>query len=236
MNELKIRWIGQSGYILSDKNNTIYLDPYLSDSVNRVAGRPRMIEAPISAGDIKADAFICTHNHLDHLDIDLIGQMDNKDNISFLAPADCRETLAKLGVNKYIPFDLGAKVKMGNFELEAVYANHTVPAIGVVVTYGGYRMYFTGDTFYDSRLEKVKCDILFVCINGKLGNMDVKEAVSLTEKIKPQTGIPNHYGMFESNTEDPHKYTDNVKNGFIMEFNKAYTLTELIRRENKNEI
>ena len=68
MNNFKIRWIGQSGYILSDENTTIYLDPYLSDCVNRVAGRERMVPAPVSAQDIKADAFICTHNHLDHTD------------------------------------------------------------------------------------------------------------------------------------------------------------------------
>ena len=230
MNNFKIRWIGQSGYILSDENTTIYLDPYLSDCVNRVAGRERMVPAPVAAQDIKADAFICTHNHLDHVDVDLIEEM-NTDGIDFYAPTDCKETLENLGVKGYNAFDMGSTVKIGNFEAEAVYADHTVPAIGVVVTYGENRLYFTGDTFYNEKLENVKCDILFVCINGKLGNMDVKEAVKLTEKIQPETGVPNHYGMFESNTEDPHKYTDNIQNGFIMEFNKEYSVSELLNRK-----
>ena len=230
MNNFKIRWIGQSGYILSDGKTTIYLDPYLSDCVNRVAGRERMVPAPISAQDIKADAFICTHNHLDHVDVDLIDDM-NTDGIDFYAPFDCKETLYSLGVKKYIPFDLGAKAKIGDFEIEAVYADHTVPAIGVVITYENNRLYFTGDTFYNAKLLNVRCDILFVCINGKLGNMDVSEAVQLTREIKPKTGVPNHYGMFESNTEDPHKYTDNLTNGFIMEFDTDYTLDELLRKE-----
>ena len=101
MNTLKIRWIGQSGYILSDENTTIYLDPYLSDCVNRVAGRERMVAAPVSARDIKADAFICTHNHLDHVDVDLIEETDTE-GIDFYAPSDCRETLLKLGVKSYV--------------------------------------------------------------------------------------------------------------------------------------
>ena len=227
---MNIKWIGQSGYILSDENTTIYLDPYLSDCVNRVAGRERMVPAPVSARDIKADAFICTHNHLDHVDVDLIEETDTE-GIDFYAPSDCRETLLKLGVKSYIPFDCDTKAKIGNFEIEAVYADHTVPAIGVVVTYGENRLYFTGDTFYNEKLESVKCDILFVCINGKLGNMDVNEAVKLTKKIQPKTGVPNHYGMFESNTEDPHKYTDNIQNGFIMEFNKEYSVSELLNRK-----
>ena len=91
MNNFRIRWIGQSGYILNDENTTIYLDPYLSDCVNRVAGRERMVGAPVSAKDIKADAFICTHNHLDHVDVDLIEEM-NTDGIDFYAPTDCEET------------------------------------------------------------------------------------------------------------------------------------------------
>lgn len=220
---MNIKWIGQSGYILNDETTTIYLDPYLSDAVNRVAGRERMVPAPVTAQDIKADAIICTHNHLDHLDVDLIDEM-NTDGIAFYAPSDCKETLLKLGVKQYIPFDCGAETQIGNFKISAVYAKHTVPAIGIVVTNGDSSLYFTGDTFYDERLNKIQCDVLFVCINGKLGNMDVNDAVRLTKEINPKTGIPNHYGMFESNTEDPHKYTSNIDNGFIMEFNRIYTV------------
>lgn len=233
---MRIKWIGQSGYVLDDGKNVIYIDPYLSDCVNRVAGRGRMVDAPVSATDIDADAVICTHNHLDHLDIDLIGEMDTQ-NVDFYAPSDCRGTLTELGVKNYNEFDCGTHIKIGDFELEAVYADHTVPSVGVVVTYNGTRMYFTGDTVYNERLEAVRCDILFVCINGKLGNMDVDEAVKLTGKIKPITGIPNHYGMFASNTENPYKYTDGVPNGFIMEFNREYSIYELLeRKENENEV
>ena len=59
--------------------------------------------------------------------------------------------------------------------------------------------------------------------------MNVEEAVSLTKMIKPKTGIPNHYGMFESNTENPLKYTDNIDCGFIMDFDREYEIKELIK-------
>ena len=219
MNNLKIRWIGQSGYILSDDDTTIYIDPYLSDCVNRVAGRERMVPAPVSARDIKADAFICTHNHLDHVDVDLIEEM-NTDGIDFYAPTDCKETLENLGVKGYNAFDEGSTVKIGDFECSAVYADHTVPAIGVVVKHSGNTLYFTSDTLYNEKLAKVKCDILFICINGKLGNMNVDEAIKITKMISPKTAVPNHYDMFESNSEDPRKFK--VENSFVMEHNKEY--------------
>lgn len=217
---MKIKWIGQSGYILSDEATTICIDPYLSDCVNRIANRPRMRKVPLNPKDLKADAVICTHNHLDHIDIDAIPQMDK--SITFYAPTDCKQQLSELGVTNYLPFDEDASYNIGAFKITAVFAGHTVPAVGVIVEYDGEKLYFSGDTYYNEKLEKIECDYMFICINGKLGNMNVDEAVKLTNTIKPKIAIPNHYDMFESNSENPHKFTDNVENGFIMEFNKDY--------------
>lgn len=218
---MKIKWLGQSGYLLSDGKTTICIDPYLSDAVNRIAGRPRMEGIPIRPEDLRADAVICTHNHVDHLDPDAIPRM-HKEQITFYAPSDCAQALKELGVTQYVPFDEGAEAIVGGFLLEAVFADHTVPAIGVVVTYEGKRLYFTGDTYYNPRLAKVTCDLLFVCINGKLGNMNVSEAIRLTQEIKPKLAIPNHYSMFASNTEDPERFA--VPNRFVMEFDKDYEI------------
>lgn len=218
---MKIKWLGQSGYLLSDGETAICIDPYLSDVVNRIAGRPRMVDAPIRPEDLRADVVICTHNHVDHVDLDAIPRM-HKAQMTFCAPSDCAQTLEDLGVTRYVPFDEGAQAAAGGFLLEAVFADHTVPAIGVVITYEGKRLYFTGDTCYNPRLAKVGCDLLFVCINGKLGNMSVEEAVKLTNEIKPKLAIPNHYGMFASNTEDPERFA--VPNRLIMEFNQNYEI------------
>ena len=55
-----VRFLGQSGYLLKTANSEIIIDPYLSDSVNRVAGRPRTLPVPIDPKDIRCDAVICT--------------------------------------------------------------------------------------------------------------------------------------------------------------------------------
>ena len=215
---LKIKWIGQAGYILSDGVTTICIDPYLSDVVNRVANRPRAVPAPLLPEELKADVVICTHNHLDHTDIDAIPYMDK--NIQFFAPDDCKKTLMELGVINYNEFNEGKTVKFGNFEFTAVFADHTVSAVGVVLKHSGNTLYFTSDTLYNEKLAQIKCDILFICINGKLGNMNVKEAAKITKQISPETAVPNHYDMFESNSENPKNFK--VSNRFIMELNKYY--------------
>lgn len=230
MNGLKIRWIGQSGYILYDGKTEICIDPYLSNVVDRIAGRGRMVKAPLLPEELKSDVVVCTHNHLDHVDIDAIPLMDKK-NMLFLAPTDAKEQLTECGVTKYEPFDEGKAFKTGDFELKAVFADHSVPAVGVIVKHSGITMYFSGDTEYNKKLEDLKeysIDIMFICINGKLGNMNVDDAVKLTKIINPKVAIPTHYGMFESNTENPENYTSGLKCGFIMEHNKEYTVSEVI--------
>ena len=228
---LTIKWIGQSGYILNDGITEICIDPYLSSVVDRIAKRGRMVEAPFLPEELKSDVIICTHNHLDHVDIDAIPLM-NKENMVFLAPADAKPQLTDCGVVNYKEFNEGMKYSFGKFELCAVFADHSVPAVGVIVKHGGITMYFSGDTEYNKKLEKLKeynIDIMFVCINGKLGNMSVDEAVQLTKIIKPKIGVPTHYGMFESNTENPLKYTSKLDCGFIMEYNKEYDAGEVLK-------
>ncbi len=219
---LKIRWLGQSGYILTDGRNTICIDPYLSDIVNQIANRPRTREVPILPQDLNCDAVICTHNHLDHIDIDSIPLMNK--SINFFAPGDCEKVLNELGVAKYNKFDEGTSYIIGAFKITAVFADHTVPAIGLIVEYNGEKLYFSGDTFYNEKLKNLECDYMFICINGKLGNMNVDEAIKLTGEINPKLAIPNHYDMFESNSENPENFK--VKNRFIMEFNREYEVID----------
>lgn len=232
MRGLTIRWIGQSGYLLSDGETEICIDPYLSNVVDRVAGRGRMVQAPFPPEALTSDVVICTHDHLDHVDIDAIPRM-HKEKMLFLAPTHAHKTLTKCGVAHPIPFDEGAVYDAGAFRMSAVFAHHTVPAIGVIVEHGGRALYFSGDTEYHERLTALAerhVDIMFICINGRLGNMNVDEAVRLTEILCPRVGVPTHYGMFESNTEDPEKYLSRVASGFEMKYNTEYSIEEVLRR------
>lgn len=226
---MKIIWIGQSGYKLGDGHTRILIDPYLSDVVNKVANRPRMVEAPFSAKDFQGDAVVCTHDHLDHLDVEAVPDFDP--NITIIAPPSCEKRLKELGREKIKILQTGESVSVGDFTLTAVPAFHTIEAMGILLKWKEYKLYFTSDTLYDRRLEemkKFKPDILFICINGKLGNMNVDEAVRITKAVSPRVGVPTHYGMFASNTEDPKKYTSQIQNSFEMQYNQAYEITEIL--------
>ena len=220
---MKIRPLGQSGYIVKTANTEIIIDPYLSDSVNRVAGRPRLLPMPIDPADIFCDAVICTHDHLDHLDPDTVAHIN--ENQLFITTAEGKEKLISLGKTNVKALSMGETLKIGDITLTAVFADHTVEAFGLIVNAENKTLYFSGDTLFNERLFEIseyKPDATFICINGRLGNMNVNEALTIAKKIGAKTNIPNHYDMFASNSENPHLFADNIDGGFIMEFNEEY--------------
>ena len=222
---MTIRPLGQSGYVLKTKNSEIIIDPYLSDSVNRVAGIPRLLPLPISPADICCDAVICTHDHLDHLDPDTVAEI--KPEQLFITTNEGKEKLKGFGKESVIVINEGESISLGDFEITAVFADHTVEAFGLIVRAEGKTLYFSGDTLYNEKLFDIadhRPDVAFICINGRLGNMSASEALVAAERIGAKVNIPNHYDMFASNSEDPRLFADNIGGGFIMEFNKSYVL------------
>ncbi|WP_395027527.1 MBL fold metallo-hydrolase [Robinsoniella sp.] len=235
---MQIKWLGQAGYELKEGNCTILLDPYFSDLVEKEEGLKRLVPAPAACKDVKADVILYTHDHIDHLDSDLVRAMDKGSTI-FAGPGSGYEILKACGVpeNNIRCMKRGDHFQHGVFDLEAVFAEHTPDSQGSVLHYHGREYYFTGDSLltpevgYYADKELIKADVIFVCINGKLGNMSVEEAITLTKRVQAETGVPNHYGMFAENTEDPQKYINGMKDSscrtVVMEKGRAYNLEKL---------
>ena len=223
-----IRTLGQSGYIIKSGKTEIVLDPYLSDSVNRIAGRPRALPVPVEPSALTPDAVICTHNHLDHLDPDTVTLMS--DSQFFITTAEGKEKLFSLGKNNVRALAVGESIAVGDITVTAVFADHTAEAFGVILEAEGMTLYFSGDTLYNKKLFDIsayKPDVTFICINGRLGNMNVDEALDTAKTIGAPTNVPNHYDMFESNSEDPHLFADKIQGGVILDFNTSYELSKL---------
>lgn len=222
---MRIRFLGQSGYIVNSGDTTVIIDPYLSDSVNRVAGRPRTLPIPIAPKDIRCDAVICTHNHLDHLDPDTVVGIDKGQ--FFITTEEGLSALSEMGKNNAKALKEGDSITIGQMEITAVFADHTVEAFGVILRAEGKTLYFSGDTLYNEKLFEISRfapDYTFICINGRLGNMNVEEALITATKIGAPVNIPNHYDMFASNSEDPLLFSEHIKGGRVLEFNKEYQI------------
>ena len=66
---MKCIWLGQAGFLFRKDGFKIMVDPYLSNSVERINPKNyRRVPVNESFFEIKPDVMIFTHNHLDHYD------------------------------------------------------------------------------------------------------------------------------------------------------------------------
>lgn len=202
-----IWWIGQGGFIFkTSENKIIIVDPYLSDSAEKNGRLKRMMEIPIDPEEVVADFFLCTHNHSDHTDPDTLTK--TKRVKVFVGPSSVCKHYRQLGIpeKKIVEINRREEKTFEDIKILATFAKHTEDSVGYLLNLNGMIIYISGDTEYDEKLKEVskfKAEIMIICINGKGGNMNVKEAALLTKEISPNLVIPMHYGMFKENTADP---------------------------------
>lgn len=214
-----ITWLGQSGYLLEYNNYRLVVDPYLSDVVFKRQGIHRLIDPPVSMEELRPDALLISHNHLDHFDPETVEQVrDRYPQCLIAGPQSVIDYARKLGIQeeRLLSIAVGKHLMIGGFEVRATPAYHSDPfSVGFLIEVNDKLLYMTGDTLWkdtlagDVRTLAGKAiDWLFIVINGKLGNMNWVEAVELTAQLRPTHAIPKHYGMFAENTEDPNLFIE----------------------------
>ena len=215
---IAIWWIGQSGFFIKLANqNIILLDAYLSNSVaKKNLDFPRKVPIPIEPKDVICDYYICTHNHLDHTDPETIQHISHKGKINFLGP---RNTVKKYKESS-IPeqniqlLEAGDCIDFEGFSITGAFCipneDKVLDSIGILLkTHDGLTLYHTSDTAYHPflhYLKKFHVDIMIPCINGKFGNMNMKEAFEFAKILSPKLIIPCHFDMFELNSVDPYEF------------------------------
>ena len=146
------------------------------------------------------DLILLTDIHPDHLDTALISALSKSDTEIMAPPAVVKTvTTAK-------PISNGETVSWGGWTIEAVpmYNITRGPAAGqlfhpkgrgngYILTYGGKRFYFSGDTEGTPEMRALKnIDVAFVCMNVPY-TMPPEEAADAVKAFHPKIVIPYHY-------------------------------------------
>lgn len=219
--EIAIFWLAQAGFVFKTSGGRIiYLDPYLSDVVERMFGFKRMMPAPIGAEDVAADIVLCTHEHLDHMDTDALPVIATNTKARFAGPVECLKEFAKLGfpAERCVLLERGRTVDLDGIQVTGVYADHgdyAPDALGLVIAIDGVRIYHTGDTAYRGEEMRaaaaMKPDVAIPCINGAFGNMDSHDAAQLVRDAAPRLAIASHFWMFIEHGGDPASFLSECK-------------------------
>src|SRR5882757_2824856 len=177
--------LNHASTLIQASGKTIYLDPVKPVNFSE---RP------------KADLILITDIHGDHMDPDSIKEV-SKGGTEILAPAAVVQT-----VTTAKPIANEETKKWQHWTIEAIPAYNLKRGPspgkffhdkgrgnGYVLTYGGKRFYFSGDTEGVPEMRALKnIDVAFVCMNLPY-TMPPDEAADAVKAFHPKIAIPYHY-------------------------------------------
>jgi L-ascorbate metabolism protein UlaG (beta-lactamase superfamily) len=150
----------------------------------------------------QADLVLITDIHGDHMDPDLL-KAESKEGTQIIAPAAVAKTVTTAKV-----IGNGENTTWGDWKIEAVPMYNTTEGRGpgpgkffhdkgrgngYVLTYGGKRFYFSGDTEGIPEMRALKnIDVAFICMNLPY-TMTPDEAADAVKAFHPKVAIPYHY-------------------------------------------
>lgn len=225
---MKVTWLGQAGLLFETEGKTIIVDPYLSDSVEKIEPQnKRRVPVDKSFLDIKPDIIVLTHNHLDHTDAETLKHyLTDNSNVLVLAPSNAWQAVRKNfnGVsNNFVMFNRHTVWTEENIRFVAVKAEHSDDAaIGFIMKSEGKKYYVTGDTLYNEEVFSDlpnDIDYVFLPVNGRGNNMNIADAKCFCERIGAKA-IPMHCGLFDDLDMNKFGYANKV----IPEFYKEIVL------------
>ena len=187
--------------IESDK--IIYFDPYKIENIKK-----------------DADLIFITHEHYDHYDINSIRNI-MKPSTKIIIP----DSMASLVLSTFSPDKVIGVKPNEDYNIEDILFT-TIPSynlnkqyhpkennwVGYILNIDGELIYVAGDTDVTSLNRQVICDIALVPIGGTY-TMNIEEAASLINEIKPEAVIPTHYGCIVGKMEDGEEFKKLIDKG-----------------------
>jgi L-ascorbate metabolism protein UlaG (beta-lactamase superfamily) len=206
---MNIRFLGHACFELSDGDQTVLIDPFLT-------GNPK---AAISADDTFATTILLTHGHADHIG-DTVA-IAKRTGAPVVAIVELAGEIGEEGVQVFDP-NLGGTVKFDWGWAKLVPAWHTsttpkgtvnTPA-GLVISFNDTVVYHLGDTclFSDLQLvgKRTPIDVALMCIGGHY-TMDRTDAVDAAQLVGAKTVIPCHYNTFPPIEADAQAFKSDVE-------------------------
>lgn len=160
--------INHSSVLIQVDNLNIITDPHYSLRASPVqfAGPKRVIKPGIAFDDLPViDIVLISHNHYDHLDLDTLKRLKDRDAPKFVAGLKTKSFLADNGIYAAVDLDWWQSITANKTKITFVPSQHW-SARGIFdkreMLWGGfyiqndYKIYFAGDTGYGKFFKKIK--------------------------------------------------------------------------------
>jgi L-ascorbate metabolism protein UlaG (beta-lactamase superfamily) len=203
---LKIDWLGHSAFKIDMAGTIIFIDPWIN---NNTPKKYKLIE--------KADIVCVSHDHDDHGFDDAIN-ICKVTGATFVGIYELSNIAQDRGVGEIATGNIGGSVCIGTTNIyftQAIHSSSVGVPCGFIIQNGGETVYFTGDTAFFSDMKyyrkKFNIDILILPICAE-SIMNIEEAKSVIESIRPQYVIPCHYDVFQELWINPKHIAKSIVN------------------------
>ena len=180
----KLRWLGHDSFLYVGPPS-IYFDPWR-----------------LEPGQPAAELVLVSHEHGDHCSPQDVARVSGPDTVIIANQTAAPKLKGDVRVMRP-----GETLLVGEVTVEAVPAYnvnkyrspgvpfHPQPALhnGYVVTVGGERVYFAGDTDHIPEMAEIDCDLALLPVSGTYV-MTAEEAAEAAQAIGPRVAVPMHYG------------------------------------------
>lgn len=231
--KLPVKYLGQSGWKIKFPSGTIYIDPYLSNSVQELDA-PDLVRLhpvvfpPETATD--ANYILITHEHMDHCDpLTLPLMAKASPQAKFVGPWPVLQKLREWGIGEdrcTLATESWQTLAHDGIKIIATPAAHLdierdlmgrLSYIGFIIEFAGERIYIAGDTCVKQEIIDVvgahaPIHTAVLPVNehnfyrgkrGIVGNMSVREAFQFAEDISVKNVVAVHWDMFAINAAFP---------------------------------
>jgi L-ascorbate metabolism protein UlaG (beta-lactamase superfamily) len=203
----RLTYIGHATTLLRLNGTSILTDPML----RRWLG-PLHRQGPLPRPGLpeRSDLVLISHLHRDHLDLPSLRRLSP--STPLVVPSGAARWGTKVGAAHVHEISLGVTISIGEVEVTAVPATHDghrdrrrgteIEPLGFVISAGGRRVYFAGDTdLFGEMSDLGPLDLALLPVWGwgttaGAGHLDPERAARALELLRPRLAVPIHWGTF----------------------------------------
>jgi L-ascorbate metabolism protein UlaG (beta-lactamase superfamily) len=205
-----LTWLGHNCWLIESGGHSILLDPFLDDSPS----------APVKAAAVRAQFVLVSHGHYDH--VADAAKIAMREQATVVANFEICEWLARQGVKKTEPMNLGGAIELPFGRVKMTLAHHSSvlpdgasggnPG-GFLLTLADAKVYFACDTaaFLDMRrIGQAGLDWAVLPIGDRF-TMGLDESIEAIGLLEPRKVLPCHYNTWPPIAQDAAVWAERVR-------------------------